>query len=252
MGNNTSTRIERAERTGVLVLQKQTPPLSKVPERVLTLKIRFVDLSFNHITKVGPSIASLSTTLVSLSLAHNRLSELHEAIGSFQKLESLDVSHNASLSGLPPALGSCAKLKKLMCHHCAITALPPELGGLAALTVLLAAHNRLETLPPSFGALASLVELDLSSNRLLALPDELGSCPRIREVRVSDNPTLPGLPAPLLRDTPLDRVEVDPQLLGDDGLLAGDGADAYNARRKRLVDKELHAKLRGGDLKFST
>ena len=56
----------------------------------------------------------------------------------------------------------------------------------------------------------------------------------------------------MLTDTSLDRVEVDPHLIGAGGLLAGDGSDAYNARRKALKDKEMAAKFDGGDVKWST
>ena len=64
------------------------------------------------------------------------------------------------------------------------------------------------------------------------------------------------MPAELLLETPIHRLEVDAELLGPDGLLlpqAAGGAEAqeaYNARRKARIDKEMHAKERGGEIRF--
>mmetsp|Transcript_20809 Transcript_20809/g.61551 ORF Transcript_20809/g.61551 Transcript_20809/m.61551 type:complete len:254 (-) Transcript_20809:99-860(-) len=253
MGNtNSSKRLERADKTGVLVLQKQMPPLTKVPEKALEITgLRSLDLSHNQITKLGPGIGKLSRSLTSLILAHNKLSSLDEAIGALSKLETLDVSSN-SLSTLPPTLVGCTKLKKLNIEHNVITSLPPAIGDLRSLLVLTAAHNKLSGLPDDFGRLAELVELDLTANVLGILPDTMGGCKKLRLLKVRQNRDLRALPAPLLVGTPLDRIEVDEQLLGGDGLLKGEGADVYNLRRKQLADKELQAKFKGGDIKFST
>lgn len=62
------------------------------------------------------------------------------------------------------------------------------------------------------------------------------------------------LPEPLLRDTPLQQLQVDEALLGKDGMLREDlpGREAYMERRKARIDKEIHSKATGGDLKFSS
>lgn len=253
MGNtNTATRLDRADKTGVLVLQKQMPPLTKVPPAALKMQtLRTLDLSHNMIGKLGPGIGSLSQTLTSLTLSHNRITDLDPVIGTLSRLEFLDVRHNL-LATLPPPIVGCRRLKKLHIDDNAITALPQAIGDLSALTLLTAARNKLVTVPDDFGRLVELIEADLSSNDLAMLPASLGGCKRLRLLKLKGNPGLAQLPPPLLTDTPLDRVEVDEHLIGGDGLLAGEGADAYNSRRKQLVDKEVHAKLHGGDLKFST
>jgi hypothetical protein len=133
-----------------------------------------------------------------------------------------------------------------------LDSLPPAIGDLRALELLTAAHNRLAALPDDFGRLAALVEADLSANDLALLPPTLGGCKRLRVLKLVGNANLSPLPAQLLTDTPLDRVEVDPHLLGGDGLVSGEGSDAYNARRKLLKDKEMAAKFNGGEVKFST
>lgn len=252
MGNNTSTRIERAEKTGVLVLQKQVPALTKIPDRVLALgTLRTLDLSHNAVSQIGPSMGELGRSLTMLTLAHNRLSALDAVVGQLARLEMLDVTHNA-LTALPAEIGGCTRLKKLHLDGNALTELPPAIGALGSLTLLSAARNRLSGLPDEVGGLTALVELDLSSNTLALLPDAMGGCTRLRWLKVKGNPELRALPVPLLEHTALDRVEVDEQLLGGDGLLAGPGSDVYNQRRKALVDKEVATKMQGGDLKLST
>ncbi|KAJ1640681.1 hypothetical protein T492DRAFT_927710 [Pavlovales sp. CCMP2436] len=252
MGNtNSSKRLERADKTGVLVLINQMPPLTKVPDAALTMAtLRTLDLSHNLIAHAR-GIGGLRGSLTSLTLAHNRITELDPTIGTLVKLELLDLRNNR-LTTLPAPIVGCARLKKLHLDHNVITELPSAIGDLAALAILTAAHNKLATLPDDFGRLATLVEADLSSNDLAMLPSSLGGCKRLRLLKLSGNPNLAPLPAPLLTETPLDRVEVDDHLLGSDGLLGGEGADAYNARRKLRQDKELVSKLHGGDLKFST
>ncbi|KAG8459162.1 hypothetical protein KFE25_005673 [Diacronema lutheri] len=253
MGNsNTATRLERADKTGVLVLQKQMPPLTKVPDAALKMsKLRTLDLAHNQIKKLGPAIGALSGTLTSLVLSHNRMSELDPVIGTLSRLELLDVRHN-SLATLPAPIVGCRRLKKLHVDDNALVELPAAIGDLCALVLLTASRNKLAALPDDFGRLAQLVEVDLSDNELALLPASLSGCERLRLLKLRGNRALAPLPAALLTDTALDRVEVDEHLIGGDGLLAGDGADAYNGRRKQLLDKELHAKLHGGDLKFST
>ena len=67
---------------------------------------------------------------------------------------------------------------------------------------------------------------------------------------------LPALPSELLLNTPLHRCEVDEQLLDTDGTLSEAAAggkeqrDAYLERRKARIDKELHSKDRGGEIRF--
>lgn len=253
MGNtNTTQRVERANKTGVLVLQKQMPPLTKVPDAALKMHgLRTLDLSHNMIGKLTPSIGALSKSLTSLSLSHNRIAQLDPVIGTLSRLELLDLRHNL-LATLPAPIVGCRRLKKLHLDDNALRALPQAIGDLSALALLTAARNRLAALPDDFGRLAELVEADLSGNDLGLLPDSLGGCAKLRLLKLRGNPSLGRLPPALLTDTPLDRVEVDAHLLGGDGLLGGEGADAYNARRKQLVDKEVHAKLHGGELKLST
>lgn len=59
-----------------------------------------------------------------------------------------------------------------------------------------------------------------------------------------------------LTDTPLHRLELDPELLDIDGLLSEQAAggkvarEAYLERRKARIDKELHSKDRGGEIRF--
>lgn len=138
-------------------------------------------------------------------------------------------------------------------------------------------HNALCELPRSFGKLVSLAQADLSSNKLRSpLVDGLGGLKRLKVCSLSvihdallylrnsnprchfyhpqsldlrENVAILELPAELLRDTPLHRLEVDPHLLGGDGLLrAMDGSFEYLERRKARIDQEVAGKAKGGDI----
>ena len=107
--------------------------------------------------------------------------------------------------------------------------------------------------PEALGQLGSLVELTLAENCLSAVPASTGSLRRLKDLDLRGNP-LEGLPAGLLTDTPLQHLQLDERLLAKDGSLREDveGREAYAARRKARIDKELHGKATGGDVNFSS
>ena len=114
-------------------------------------------------------------------------------------------------------------------------------------------RRRLAALPEALGQLGSLVELTLAENCLSAVPASTGSLRRLKDLDLRGNP-LEGLPAGLLTDTPLQHLQLDERLLAKDGSLREDveGREAYAARRKARIDKELHGKATGGDVNFSS
>lgn len=94
---------------------------------------------------------------------------------------------------------------------------------------------------------------------LAALPSGLCGLRRLKDLDLRANAPLVvhgHVPAELLLSTPVHRLELDPEMVGIDGLLTVEAADgdearqAYLARRKERIDKELHAKERGGEIHF--
>ena len=253
-------RFENAEKTGVYA--RRSAGLTIVPEKVWgLLNLRTLDLSENKLT--GDSLKKLGSLskLKSLALDNNKLSSLPAELCTLNELTSLSLNHN-SLAVLPDALGALGKLKTLQLSHNSLTALPESMCAMANLTTLDASANRLQQLPAGFGHLAALVSASFANNRLGALPAGLDGLKRLKDLDLRLNAPLVvhasthGLPPELLLSTPLHRLEVDDQLLGTDGVLGEEAAggkeaqQAYLVRRKARIDKEMHSKDRGGEIRF--
>lgn len=256
-GNSTAQKLEMAQKTGVFGLRDAG--ISEVPEKVFAVKnLRVLDLSQNKLLKLPAAVGRLSGTLKDLSIDRNKLKALPDALATLAKLESLSAANN-SLASLPDAFGALGKLKKLTLSGNALRALPESMCACAALVTLDVSGNALGALPAGFGALASLVSADCSNNRIGALPAGLEGLRRLKELDLRSNAplvVLGALPPELCLSTPLHRLELDQELLGPDGLLLPSAAggeeahEAYVARRKARIDKELAAKQRGGDMSF--
>jgi len=92
-----------------------------------------------------------------------------------------------------------------------------------------------------------------------ALPQGLEGLKRIKDIDLRGNAPLVvhgSVPPELLLQTPIHRLELDPELLGVDGVLSVEAAGsaeaqaAYLGRRKERIDKEMHSKDRGGEIRF--
>lgn len=284
MGNAVAKHVERAEKTGVFALREQG--LTEVPERLWKIRtLRTLDLSQNKLARLPDAVGHLAM-LQRLFVDGNRLKALPTIVCTLAKLEHLSAAHN-QITTLPDAIGSLRKLKKLQAGHNHLTELPGSLGACSELTTLEVGHNQISSLPESFGHLASLVQCDLSFNLLSSpLPANLGGLRRLKELDLRGNVPILTLPVELLRDTPLQArlsphplvhlgargarsatcvdstptptlaasqaLKVEPHLIGNDGLLLGmDGSDAYIARRKARIEKELAGKATGGDMSLS-
>ncbi|KAI8064555.1 hypothetical protein BC940DRAFT_320974 [Gongronella butleri] len=102
--------------------------------------------------------------LTSVSLQHNRLTDLPAALWQLSRLEELNLGHNA-LRVLPSQVGQLRRLRRLYVHD-----------------------NQLSELPRSMGALAQLCVLDLTGNQLAWLPSELAQLHAIEQLWIEHNP----------------------------------------------------------------
>lgn len=78
------------------VLKLGNNSLKSIPDNAFaTLNVSEIDLSNNEISLIGfNAFAGVSSSLTILSLAHNNLAELPNAVGGLNKLQSLDVTWN--------------------------------------------------------------------------------------------------------------------------------------------------------------
>ena len=252
-------RTEMAGKTGVYA--QESAGLTDVPDKVWSItNLRTLDVSHNKLVKLSPKVRSLAPKLKTLKLSANRLASLPHELCECKELQTLSLDNNA-LSTLPDALGALGSLKTLVVAHNKLVALPESMCAMRSLQVLDASHNRLQQLPAGFGALAMLTACNLSNNQLggQGLPSGLGALAHLKDLDLHGNAPLVvfgRLPPELLLETPLHRLEVDPELLDTDGLILATAAgspearEAYIGRRKGRIDKEVHAKERGGEIHF--
>ncbi|KAK3124180.1 hypothetical protein QOZ80_7BG0582980 [Eleusine coracana subsp. coracana] len=105
-------------------------------------------------------------------------------------LKTLDLSGNQFSGGIPPALGSCAALRRLrLSSNLFGGAIPPQIGKLANLQVLELSGNKLiGVVPPELRHCRSLVKMDLSRNFLRGqVPSYLSELKNMEFLSLSGN-----------------------------------------------------------------
>lgn len=130
----------------------------------MTLALRRLDLSNNHIKKLPATIGDLGC-LSELILHNNHLEAFSEALCLStlqQTLQVLDLSQNR-LQSLPSRFCQLRELMNLKLDDNKLAGLPLQIGRLSKLKFLSAAHNQLTVLPADFFKL-SLENLDLFGN----------------------------------------------------------------------------------------
>ncbi|CAO2815346.1 unnamed protein product [Amaranthus hypochondriacus] len=113
------------------------------------------------------SVFANLTMLVKLSMANNSISgHIPDNIGSFDKLQYLDISNNLFSDSLPSGIGNLASLQNLsLAGNNFSGPIPDSVSGLTALQSLDLSRNSFSgSLPSSLTKLGSLVYLNMSKN----------------------------------------------------------------------------------------
>ncbi|XP_063946963.1 disease resistance protein RPV1-like isoform X2 [Daucus carota subsp. sativus] len=179
------------------------------PPRLFSLKT--LNMSFSEDLTTTPDFKRLPN-LENLNLEGCRsLKEVHESVGSLERLVSLNLKDCANLRSLPDTICKLEALEVLCIDHCIrLKALPIELGNIKSLKELIASGTSFPKLPDSIGDLSKLVklkwtrcslydmELESLPNTICnlrqlevlivtvkALPDELGNIESLRELNTS-------------------------------------------------------------------
>jgi Leucine-rich repeat (LRR) protein len=139
-----------------------------IPEWIFRLRLRVLDLSFNHFFTLSDSLANCSQ-LVDLNLASNSFQTFPKQVLSLKSLETLNLNLNL-LKSIPSEIGELSNLHTLDLGGNILSEIPEEMGALVKLSTLKLNQNRLCTLPSQLTKLKDLVYLDLSNNPLLFLP----------------------------------------------------------------------------------
>ncbi|MEA3084048.1 MAG: hypothetical protein QOC89_1745 [Paraburkholderia sp.] len=182
--------------------------LSEFPREIFDLAdtLEILDLSGNAFTSLPDDLPRLSKLRV-LFASDNPFIELPEVLGQCSQLSMVGFKANrirkVSGTSLPPLL------RWLILTDNEIEALPPEIGACTQLQKLMLAGNRLRTLPEELAACSRLELLRLAANQLGELPAWLLRLPRLSWLAFAGNPFSEALETAALIDTPIAHLEWD-------------------------------------------
>jgi len=243
MGNEMSTRIERAEKTGVFALENEG--IDEIPAQLFNIhqKIRSIDLSKNKFTKLPPKISQFEN-LKMLTISENRLNQLCKELFSLKNLEMLNLTQNM-LSQIPSEIGQLSKLKKLYLANNQLTRLPNEIANLKKLEILDCQFNKLNMLPENLDQCQELMELNADKNEIKVVPNSLAKIP-LRLLSIKHN-LLQDFPAEILKNPRVGMIEIEGNPLTMEKFREIDGYNEYHERRKGVVNKAIQG---GADYKL--
>lgn len=180
--------------------------LTEFPTEIFSLAdtLEILDLSGNQLSSLPDDLPSLHKLRI-LFCSDNRFTELPKVLGACPQLSM--VGFKANQIQTVPAESLPAQLRWLILTDNQIEVLPPELGQCRQLQKLMLAGNRLGSLPDSLANCTRLELLRIAANRLAGLPFWLLNLPRLSWLAYAGNPFTHALEARALNDTPVDVVE---------------------------------------------
>ena len=213
---------------------KLTCGLSEFPREIFDLAdtLEILDLSGNALSALPDDLPRLSKLRV-IFASDNPFTELPEVLGQCSQLSMVGFKANrirkVSGKSLPPLL------RWLILTDNEIEALPPEIGACTQLQKLMLAGNRLRTLPEELAACSRLELLRLAANQLSALPAWLPRLPRLSWLAFAGNPSSEALETAALIDTPIADIQWDALKLEQQ---LGEGASGVIYRAALLASNE--------------
>ena len=222
--------------------------LSEFPREIFDLAdtLEILDLSGNALSSLPHDLPRLHKLRI-LFCSNNRFTELPEVLGQCEQLSMVGFKANRirTVSGqsLPRAL------RWLILTDNEVEALPPEIGHCTHLQKLMLAGNRLQSLPSQLSACSRLELIRLAANRLTELPAWLLALPRLSWLAYAGNPFTALLEAAALNETPIadmhwDALELHHRL--------GEGASGVIHRAAHRIpnedDRHVAVKLFKGDV----
>ena len=191
--------------------------LTTVPPEILTLSdsLEILNLSDNCLTDLPNWLPELKKLRI-LFCSNNRFRDVPEILGRCPALDMIGFKscqiETVSPAALPPAL------RWLILTDNRLAELPPDLGTCARLQKLMLSGNRLTVLPPELARCQNLELLRLASNQFEAFPEWLWNLPSLAWLAVAGNPctAMPASPDQTIREIPWDQLTM--------GRLLGEGA----------------------------
>eukprot|EP01064_Diplonema_japonicum_P027954 TRINITY_DN4190_c0_g2_i1.p1 TRINITY_DN4190_c0_g2~~TRINITY_DN4190_c0_g2_i1.p1 ORF type:complete len:1284 (+),score=194.52 TRINITY_DN4190_c0_g2_i1:69-3920(+) len=162
--------------------------------------LNMLDLSTNSFDGFGDfTISENGTTLTSLNLSYNKITQIPSSLGLLDLLSSLILDGNDLHSAtIPSHICSLDNLQFLSIQHSRlIGTLPDDIGSLGSLRhgIQLRNNSISGTIPRGIGFLAYLTYLDVSHNRLSgSIPKEVSGMASLRTVLLTNNFLTGGIP----------------------------------------------------------
>ncbi|CAH8554401.1 unnamed protein product [Schistosoma mattheei] len=168
-------------------IRKDLTSIPYIPELAKLDHLRSLTLSHNKITEIPQEISTLQT-LEHLNLFNNCIMNISPKIVELTYLRSLNLGMN-KLSVLPRGFGAFPSLEilDLTYNNLKETSLPDNFFNLVTLRALYLSDNDFEHIPPGIGKLLNLEILALRDNDLVSLPAEICLLTRLKELHLQNN-----------------------------------------------------------------
>jgi len=183
---NTLQQLSNGELAGARRLQLNCG-LTEFPREIFTLadSLEILDLSGNALTTLPDDLPRLHKLRV-IFCSNNPFTELPAVLGQCPQLDM--VGFKSCRIESVPAEALPERLRWLILTDNAVTELPPEIGRCSRLQKLMLAGNRLTALPAELAECRNLELLRIAANRLTQLPDWLFALPRLSWLAYAGNP----------------------------------------------------------------
>lgn len=161
--------------------------LTGFPPEIFSLadSLEILDLSGNRLTSLPDELPRLHRLRI-LFCSDNPFEVLPAVLGRCPQLEMIGFKanriHTVPGEALPP------RLRWLILTDNRLASLPPEIGRCTRLQKLMLAGNQLTALPPELAACRALELLRIAANRLDVLPEWLPTLPRLAWLAFAGNP----------------------------------------------------------------
>ena len=161
--------------------------LTEFPREIFDLadSLEILNLSGNALTSLPDDLPRLHKLRI-LFCSDNQFTALPEVLGQCKNLTM--VGFKANRISRVPAAALPPQLRWLILTDNCISALPPEIGSCTQLQKLMLAGNQLTHLPPELADCTQLELLRLSANRFAALPAWLLTLPCLAWLALAGNP----------------------------------------------------------------
>ena len=202
--------------------------LTEFPREIFSLSdsLEILDLSGNQLSSLPDELVKL-TKLKVIFCSQNQFTELPAVLGRCPSLRMIGFKANKIRH--VPAISLPAKLRWLTLTDNEIEQLPPEIGDCRYLQKLMLAGNRLQALPETLANCQRLELIRIAANQLHAFPTWLLTLPRLSWLAYSGNPFSAALEEGALADSTLDDIHWDSLELDQ---LLGEGASGVIHRAK--------------------